>query len=91
MSSLLDAPRLTLAEAARKVHCHVSTLHRWRLKGVGGVKLKVTRIGGRSYVLRDDLESFIAERSDPPSPGPPALAMPVRAAAATRALEALGA
>ena len=37
---------------------HVSTLHRWRLRGVRGVKLETCLIGGRRYTSREAVERF---------------------------------
>lgn len=36
----------------------ISTLHRWRTKGVRGIRLATVRIGGRRYVSRDALVKF---------------------------------
>jgi hypothetical protein len=36
----------------------LSTLHRWRLRGVRGVKLQSCLIGGRRYTSREALERF---------------------------------
>lgn len=38
----------------------ISTLHRWRTKGVRGVRLVTVRIGGRRFVSRKSLEQFSA-------------------------------
>jgi len=54
--------RLTMAEVARSLDVHVSTIWRWASPGgVGGRRLPTIKIGGRKLVLRDDLESFLAE------------------------------
>jgi hypothetical protein len=52
---------LTFAEAAAVLpdRPHVSTIHRWRLRGIGGVKLDTIRIGGRRYTSHEALERFI--------------------------------
>ena len=39
---------------------HVSTIHRWRLSGVRGIRLQTVLVGGRRFVSRDALETFIA-------------------------------
>lgn len=39
---------------------HTSTLHRWRLRGVRGVKLETILIGGRRYTSHEALERFFA-------------------------------
>jgi hypothetical protein len=52
---------LTLSEVSRLLpgRPHPSTIWRWRRKGIGGVKLRTVRIGGRTYVQRHALEEFI--------------------------------
>jgi hypothetical protein len=37
---------------------NVSTLHRWRFRGLSGVKLAVIYVGGRVYVSRAALDRF---------------------------------
>lgn len=56
---------LTLAQAAALLpgKPHVSTMHRWRVRGVGGVILQTTRIGGRRYTTKEWLEAFIEATS----------------------------
>ena len=40
---------------------HTSTIVRWCLYGLGGVKLASTKIGGRRYVRTADLARFLEE------------------------------
>ena len=51
---------LSLPDAARALpkRPHISTLHRWRLRGVRGVKLETCLIGGRRYTSREAVERF---------------------------------
>lgn len=59
---MLDARELfSLAQAAKLLpgRPHISTLHRWRLKGVKGVKLDTVVVGGRRFVTREALERFV--------------------------------
>lgn len=53
---------------AKDFGVHVSTIFRWGSpKGVRGHRLRLTRIGGRTYVLQSDLETFLNalnERTD---------------------------
>jgi len=90
MISSLDAEKYRLAEAAQRLGTHVSTLFRWSSKGIGGAKLRITRVGGRSYVLREDLERFIAARSDPAPASEPERDVHRRAIDAGQALGRLG-
>ena len=53
---------LTLNQAAEYLpgRPNVSTLHRWRLHGIRGVKLETCLIGGRRYTSREAVERFVA-------------------------------
>ena len=67
MSKILDGKRLTLKEAAELCGVHVNTIHRWRRVGHRGRKLRLIRLGGRTFVREADLEEFAAALSDPPA------------------------
>jgi len=67
--SILDADRLSLSQAARKVGVHVSTIWRWTLHGVQGRRLASFHVGGRRYVLREELERFLEAGRDGSSKG----------------------
>lgn len=56
---------LTLSQAAGTLpgRPHLSTLHRWRLRGVRGVKLRTCLIGGRRFTTQRWLDEFIAATS----------------------------
>ncbi|MEI8375972.1 MAG: DUF1580 domain-containing protein [Planctomycetota bacterium] len=51
---------LSLNEAARRLpgRPNISTLHRWRLNGVHGVRLETCLIGGRRFTSHEALERF---------------------------------
>jgi hypothetical protein len=54
---------ITLAEAARTLPggaVHVSTIHRWRLKGVRGVRLATFLRGGIRCTTDEAIERFFA-------------------------------
>ncbi len=57
--------RYSISEAARLLHVHTATVWRWVLHGVRGRKLRSVLIGGRRYVLSQDLEEFLAVGNDP--------------------------
>lgn len=57
--TLLDAPRLTVNETARRLKVHRSTIWRWILKG----KLPSLHVFGRRFLLLADLEAFISSGS----------------------------
>lgn len=40
---------------------HISTVWRWILSGVSGVKLKSVKLGGKRYVTKHDLDLFLAK------------------------------
>jgi hypothetical protein len=60
-----ESELLTLPEAARSLpgKPHPCTLWRWRSKGIRGVRLRSTVIGGRCYVTRQALAEFVAALS----------------------------
>jgi hypothetical protein len=65
-TALIDQQPLPLAEAARLLpkRPNNATLWRWRTKGVRGVRLKTSMIGGRRYVTRAALRQFIEAVTD---------------------------
>lgn len=65
MIKLNEEGVISLTEAARLVPSgregrpvNVSTLYRWALKGVGGVRLDAVRIGSRWYTSKEALQRF---------------------------------
>ncbi len=48
---------LPLQADGRRVH--PSTVARWALYGLGGLKLPSVKLAGRRYVRRDDLRHFL--------------------------------
>jgi hypothetical protein len=50
--------RLTLSQAARHLGLHVSTVWRWQLRGVRGVRLETILLGGTRYTSHEALERF---------------------------------
>ncbi len=53
----------TLNEAARTLPggaVHVSTVHRWRLKGVRGIRLETILRGGVRFTTHEAIERFFA-------------------------------
>ena len=58
-----DEHLITLAQAARELPggpVHVSTLHRWRLSGIRGVKLETLMRGGRRMTSPEAIGRFIS-------------------------------
>jgi hypothetical protein len=53
---------IMLAQASREIpgRPHLTTLHRWRLAGIAGVKLETLKIGGRRFTSREALSRFFA-------------------------------
>ena len=63
MSIDLTETLKTLAEAARTLPggpVHVSTIHRWRIKGIRGVRLSTILRGGIRYTTNEAIERFFA-------------------------------
>lgn len=63
MIDISNEDLLTLSEAAKLLpgHPHLSTIHRWRLRGARGVRLETVVIGGRRYTSQSALEEFVAK------------------------------
>jgi len=51
---------LSFSEAAKVLpgRPHISTLHRWRLRGVRGNKLETCLVGGKRFTSREALQRF---------------------------------
>lgn len=52
---------LSLADAAKTLpgRPHISTLHRWRLRGIRNIKLETVLIGGRRCTSHEALARFV--------------------------------
>ena len=48
-----------LSKLARRLDVHLSTVHRWRQRGVRGTKLACVRIGGRWFATREAISAFL--------------------------------
>lgn len=48
----------------------LQTLHRWRLRGVRGVKLETCMVGGLRYTSQEAIQRFIAAQNPEESNGP---------------------
>jgi Protein of unknown function (DUF1580) len=66
-AALLDEGLLYLSEIPRHLpstllgrRVHLSTVIRWRTRGVGGVRLEAVRLGGRWVTSREALARFTA-------------------------------
>ena len=53
---------LTFSQAARQIPGRpgISTIHRWWRRGVRGIKLATTLVGGRRYTSSEAIARFIA-------------------------------
>lgn len=58
-----DLLSLREACAALPGRPHISTIHRWRLRGVRGVRLETILVGGRRFTSRTAIADFIARAS----------------------------
>ncbi|MGO9109640.1 MAG: DUF1580 domain-containing protein [Thermoguttaceae bacterium] len=59
----LNEKYLTFKQVAQALpgRVHLSTIHRWRVRGVHGVKLATVKIGGRRMVDASSLAHFIED------------------------------
>ena len=71
----------------------LASLHRWRLKGIRGVKLETVLICGLRYTSKEAISRFIAAQNADDVPAAPAISPTQRrrqAQAAQRALQEAG-
>lgn len=59
-----------LVAVAGKRGLSTACLHRWRSKGVGGLRLPCVKIGGRWYVDGDDFQEFVEALTAGAEPNP---------------------
>jgi len=91
LSDLLNDNPQSPAERARSVGKHMSTVWRWMLHGVRGVRLPSHRVGGRRVILQSDWETFFAKVNGDGATEPLHSATRQREiAAAERAMDAAG-
>jgi hypothetical protein len=64
---------LTKASADVPGSPHTSTLIRWALRGLRGVRLETVLIGGRRYTSVEAIERFLARLNEPATVPVPAL------------------
>lgn len=65
---LPDKDPMPINELARECDVHVSTVYRWgSARGVRGQRLRLLRIGGRTYVQKSDWEIFLRTLNNPPA------------------------
>jgi hypothetical protein len=73
MNTELPTDLIGMKEAAKAAHCHIASIHRWRLAG----KLRAWRRAGRYFVSRAELLALFEESG----PRPKIKAVPRRSAA----------
>lgn len=91
--SLRDAMPLSRASDYIPGNPHVATLWRWVAKGVSGIKLSVVRVGGRTMVTPDAIETFLAALNAADEPQSPEITPSQRrrqSEAARKALAEIG-
>lgn len=88
MPKFIDRIRLTMSQGARRAGVSTPTMWRWK-DGVRGRRLPTFLVGGRRYVLLDDLEDFVAGRT-PTEHRLPQMDVSERADAASVELERRG-
>jgi hypothetical protein len=70
VKDVVTPDRIPLTELAKELGIHVSSLYRWILRGVRArngqrVRLTAFKLAGRTYVRREDFESYIAAINAP--------------------------
>jgi hypothetical protein len=66
---------------------HVSTLWRWSLRGVKGIRLETVMIGGIRYTSREALERFVARTTAAADGTTPTIRTPAQRQRAIEAAE----
>jgi len=57
-NGIFGETRLSMLDVARAYGVHISTVHRWRVHGVRGVRLETFRQAGRRYSSREATRRF---------------------------------
>lgn len=72
LSKVPELPCLPDGRRGRRIH--VATIRRWASRGVGGVRLRVTRVGGMTCTTEGWLHAFFdaVSAQQQPSPDAPA-------------------
>jgi hypothetical protein len=88
LATLGPDARLSLCNVARTLGVSPKSVARWARIGVRGVILPTVRIGGRVYILRADLDEFLAatNRSDGPTNAAPVVPLKGRRVAEAEAV-----
>jgi hypothetical protein len=77
IEALVPRDRADPTEIAQSCGVHVATVWRWSQRGVklrggcGRARLRMTRVGGRTFIQRDDLEDFFARINGEAPTDPP--------------------
>lgn len=56
---LVTPDRISVSALAVRLGVHPATVHRWVRHGVGGARLRTTKLGGRTIVTAADLSDFL--------------------------------
>ena len=89
-NDLMTEDLRTLIEATKSLpHApHVSTIHRWRLRGIRGIRLETVLIGGRRFTSREALARFAAATTAAANDSPPPIRSPAQRERAIKTAEA---
>ena len=68
MQHLLAEHRVALIDLARQQGVSVSTVWRWTMRGLKGIRLETFTVGGRRYTSREAFDRFILRCQSPPVP-----------------------
>jgi hypothetical protein len=69
MHHLLAEQRVTLTELAQQQQVSSSTVWRWTMRGLRGVRLETYSIGGRRFTTREAFDRFILGSQHPSNSG----------------------
>jgi len=89
LESLAPTARLSLSKAAKTIGVNTSTVWRWAFRGLSdGRKLPTFMLGGRRFVMVEELSRFASPGTEETPPPVPRQHARTRAAAAVRECEA---
>lgn len=80
--ALRELPKL-LPKRPNGKRVHLATIYRWIQRGVRGVRLRATKIGGSTFIEQRNLDDFIDKLSEPKE----SAISPITPKARTRAAE----
>ena len=80
-----------LPKQANGKRIHIATVYRWIQRGVAGICLEATKLGGKTYVSKEAIEQFCDQISNKPGEPPSIRTTKARQKQADQAAQQVGA